>query len=425
MIKKIIIFFCLFFSCFLASHHCLAEQTILINELVIEPTQSVELFNKGDSTVDISNWYLDDSGGSSYYTIAPGAFIYPNGCLAFTANFYLNSASADSLRLFDRTAPPTSSSAVLIDSYSYNKSPGSEMAFFRLPDGGETWQVGNKNLGKYNTNNDLSCIILPTLAFSPTPIITPFPSPTLTIFPTPTVAPPSPTITSEPLSYDNIFISEIMAYPDKEENEWIELYNNNNETVYLSNWFIDDVENGGSSPKKFSLTIEAKNFQAIELSSSMFNNDGDSVRLLDFNKNLKDSLDYPKAEKGKTFVRNDYDSDNICQQEPTKNMINYPCLSLIPSSSSVNINTWQSPTTTPWPSLPISKNKKEEVKKEKIIDYFTFDTNHYLPQEGQVLGINNEKIIFLKNQSLINCLSFVSFFYALLTILSLCFKMKN
>ena len=63
----------------------------------------------------------------------------------------------------------------------------------------------------------------------------------------------------------------------------------------------------------------------------MFNNDGDSVRLLDFNKNLKDDFEYVKTEQEKTLGRTSFDSDDFCLQEPSKNSTNNPCINPTPT----------------------------------------------------------------------------------------------
>ena len=117
-----------------------------------------------------------------------------------------------------------------------------------------------------------------------TPSISPEDTPFLTFTPeTSSMETPSSTSNSQPQTYDNMYLSEVMVQPESGNNEWIEVYNANEFEVALDNWYIDDLENEGTTPKKFSLTIDSKGYRVFELSSSMFNNNGDSVRLLDFN----------------------------------------------------------------------------------------------------------------------------------------------
>src|SRR5450830_1688148 len=106
-----------------------AQSKILINEFLIDPQpQSVEIFNSGTESTDISDWIIDDSGGITFYTIPKDSIIFPNQCLVFSADFNLNKTSADTVRLIDN-------SQQLIDFFSYKSSSGSGISYFRLPDG--------------------------------------------------------------------------------------------------------------------------------------------------------------------------------------------------------------------------------------------------------------------------------------------------
>lgn len=77
-----------------------------------------------------------------------------------------------------------------------------------------------------------------------------------------------------------IYLWEYLPNP-AEGNEWVEIYNDNAESKTLSNWQIDDVQDGGSSPKSFSITLSGKGYFKFDLgTTTFFNNDGDTVRLL-------------------------------------------------------------------------------------------------------------------------------------------------
>ena len=88
---------------------------VVINEFAVQPTQTVEIFNAASVSADISHWYIDDSGGSTYYTIPANTILPPQTCAVFTGDFNLNKSSADTVRLFTAEYPPTTPSAVLID----------------------------------------------------------------------------------------------------------------------------------------------------------------------------------------------------------------------------------------------------------------------------------------------------------------------
>lgn len=291
---------------------------VVINEFSIEPEQSIELLNRSETVIDLSGWYLDDSGGSTYFSIPNSTLLYPNSCALFHGNFNLNKSSSDTIRLFDSKAPPTEINANMIDSYTYTSSPGMNNSFVRLPDGSDNWSTTSSNFGKFNESGN-SCVIIPT----ETPTLTPTPISTATQTPSPT-QPPTPTISQS--SHENIYISEVMVAPNTGENEWVELYNDNDFPVSLQDWYIDDVEDGGSSPKIFSINIPAKGYTAFTLSTSIFNNSGDDVRLLDFDGNTKDEVSYSLSEIGKSWGWQNIKNKTFCLQDPTKGSENGKCL---------------------------------------------------------------------------------------------------
>lgn len=153
-------------------------------------------------------------------------------------------------------------------------------------------------------------ITIEELLSTPTPVFTP------TYLPTPTIQ----------NSIHNIFISEAMVYPNTNDNEWVELYNNNDYPVTLIDWFIDDTAEGGASPKKITVTLLPHEYVSIDLTSSVFNNSGDDVRLLYANGEVADSFSYEDSVKDTSIGTNN--SNSFCTQKPSKNKANYSCLDL-------------------------------------------------------------------------------------------------
>jgi hypothetical protein len=228
------------------------------------------------------------------------------------------------------------------------------------------------------------------------PTTIPILTPTQTFFPTPTV-PQTPT----PISYSSIYLSEVMVNPSSGEKEWVELYNNNDFEVFLGSWYIDDIENAGATPKKFFLTMGPKNYAVIEFSSAIFNNDGDQVRLLDFNKMEKDSFEYSQSLAGKSWGRIDFNSDSWCLQEPTKNQSNGSCLTDSANDSNKGaVNLVFSPTPTKniltkTTNFIQSKTTKKMTAKKIENPVLKVDNRSLFLQKGEVLGekteMNNEK----------------------------------
>ena len=335
----------LFLILFFLSFDIYAEEplnAIRINEFAIEPEQTVELLNTSNEIIDVSGWHIDDNGGTTFVTIPPGTLMYPHTCIIIQKNFNLNKSSTDAVRLFDNTAFPTDPKTILIDLYEYNTSPGNGYSFERSPDGTDSWITNPSSLGFFNESGT-SCVTTPTQ--TPTPSLLPTNTPTITQTMT-----PSPTQMTTQQSYNNIFISEAYVSPNAGMKEWIELYNDNDFEVHLSDWYIDDAKESGSLPKQFSTTIAAKKYAVIELSSAQFNNSGDSVRLLDFEEREKDSFTYDHSEKGRSWGRSELKGDTFCLQLPSQNRKNTGC---IPEETEM-----------PFEPSNSSENKKDSIDEE-------------------------------------------------------------
>lgn len=115
-----------------------------------------------------------------------------------------------------------------------------------------------------------------------------------------------------------IFLNEVMAAPEEGDPEWIELYNQKNTAVDLYHWNLSDskgtpiglitehvfiagkgyaVISGGAlnyDVPDISPVVIVDNFPAL-------NNDGDTVKLFDFTKELVDSMVYEEVSSGYSF----------------------------------------------------------------------------------------------------------------------------
>lgn len=390
-----------------------SQSKIQINEFLIDPQpQQVEIYNNGADTVDISGWVIDDSGGATYFTIPQSSVLNPGYCLVFSGDINLNKTSADTVKLFKGDE--------IVDSFSYKSSSGSGISYYRLTDGGDTWTSGPSNLGFYNTGGGQSCLYPAA--------VTPLPEPTSTLFPsvTPTPYKPAEVFTETvaplptPISYGNIRLSEVMVYPVSGESEWLEIYNDNDFSVSLADWFIDDEENAGSSPRKISLEIPPKNYGVTVLSSSVFNNNGDSVRLLDSGKNLIDDFEYIYTLQGKTYGVSSVNSADFCLQDPSAGSINNSCLV---SSVQPVISGSPAPAISLMPNdTALPAGRYMSLNKANL--FITSRPAPVVKRTGrtstQILGVstNNNRPNFL----LIKTFCFLSLAYSLLTIVSVLVK---
>lgn len=299
-----------------------ALQSVVLNEFQTATPQTVELYNNGTESVDLSGWHIDDSGGSTFYTIDDHTTLPPGTCISFEGSFGFNTATADMVRLFTAVAQPTATNAELVDSFQYDNIADSTKNFQRIPDGSSLWSAGAPSIDRFN---------LTGAPCTPPPSPTPTPSPTRT--PTPTKTPtPQPTQTptstyTSPSTYENIYITEFLANPESDEREWVELYNGNDSSVTLENWYIDDLNDAGATPYRFSLSIAAKSYAVVDFAGAMFNNDGDSVRLLDRNEVQKDAVTYAGVDPYATINRNTLTSATVCFAEATKGAPNVSCVS--------------------------------------------------------------------------------------------------
>jgi len=132
------------------------ERTVVINEILPNPSsgpEQLELYNAGDSTVNVSGWYLKDRTGATRAKIpddvvsgnvemAPGSFLLLN----ITG---LNN-NGDDVILFD-------DSDNQIHSVTYGIAPAGK-SYACVPDGSENWDWRTSTLGTTNggTRGDLN-----------------------------------------------------------------------------------------------------------------------------------------------------------------------------------------------------------------------------------------------------------------------------
>ncbi|MBI1862756.1 lamin tail domain-containing protein [Candidatus Microgenomates bacterium] len=331
---------------FVLTRPALATSSIVINEFQTSTPQQVELYNNGTEAVDISGWFIDDNGGTTFFTVPESTILWPNTCLSFASSFGFNTASADAVRLFNATAQPTATNAQIVDSFSYDKiTDATTKNLQRIPDGSSIWVSSLPSIDHLNLNG-VPCTPPPTPTVTSTPTRTPTPSKAPT--PSPTNIPQ--TTYSSPSTYEKIAITEALPNPIAGQNEWVELYNGNDFTVSLESWYIDDVPDAGANPYKFFLTIPPHAYSAIDLPNAMFNNDGDTIRILDRNETQKDVISYQSISEAYTVNRSNTATSEVCLAPPSRGVLNNPCAPSTPvvdtASPSAALNTvpsWSTP----------------------------------------------------------------------------------
>ena len=165
---------------------------VVINEYLPAPKNTytkewAELYNAGNTTVDITGWYINDSL-SKKHTFPAGTLIGPDSHVLVEKTMGLNNGG-DEIRLFNSTG-------AMVDSHAYDDSEY-DRSWGRRPDGSVIWTV-----------------------FS---------------FPTPGGPNPGP---------PRIVINELMADPkgSDTDGEWLELLNNGSRQEDLGGWKLTDQD---------------------------------------------------------------------------------------------------------------------------------------------------------------------------------------
>ncbi|PIQ08143.1 MAG: hypothetical protein COW71_13335 [Ignavibacteriales bacterium CG18_big_fil_WC_8_21_14_2_50_31_20] len=149
---------------------------------------------------------------------------------------------------------------------------------------------------------------------------------------------------------NSVLINEFMANPNSDETEWVEIYNNTESTIDISNWYISDLY---ITPKLSQIStnplfiksndfliitndtskIFPSNIPIVESKFGTLGNIEDGIIIYDFNHNIIDSLKYDKdwqIEKGRSFER-------FSLKESAADISNWlPSLSISGSSPGLN-----------------------------------------------------------------------------------------
>ncbi|NCO12033.1 MAG: hypothetical protein COZ34_01220 [Candidatus Pacebacteria bacterium CG_4_10_14_3_um_filter_34_15] len=126
------------------------------------------------------------------------------------------------------------------------------------------------------------------------------------------------------MEYPSLKIHEIMSCPEENNQEWVKVKNPNNEAVNLDNWLLKDSANNQmllSSNKE----IPGISFITIYLKNSILNNSGDTITLLDPNKNIIDTLNFGQCSIGVPISSIDTSNEsNSSQQKITSTTQLFP-----------------------------------------------------------------------------------------------------
>lgn len=287
------IFLILLFSLFLVPKIYAIDPIVKITNFSSNSSPEwVEINNTTGDTINIENWLIKDANNISTDDLIISGCLSPFSFQTFYHDSGWLNDSSDTIYIYDSTNN-------LIDQLIYLK--------------------GQLNLNSRTTN---TCA--PSLSPSPLPTILPTSIPTLI----PTYE-PTPTIFNNPL-----ILSEIMANPDTDQNEWIEIYNPSSQVILLKDLcFYDESQHSRCISDEVS--ILPISYFSHSFSSGFLNNDGDTVTF------LNQKITYSKSAKNLTYSLQA--DQSWCFAPSSQNTLNNPCTTTDTNSSSSSENKYPLP----------------------------------------------------------------------------------
>lgn len=258
---------------------------LVINEIYPSPNSScttgdncekewIELFNPTDTAIDLGSYSIEDK--TTKKSLSGLGTLNPNGYIVIFNPPSLNN-DGDSITLSDAFQ--------VIDTVEYgNFTSHKTKSYFRYPNGIDIddeadFRIGNPTRGLENTL---------------------------------------------PVYTNSVIINETVPEPaDGSSNEFVELYNTGEDLVDLSGWQLDDID-GGSSPYSIpsGTLLGPKEYLTFynSVTKLSLNDSGDSVRLIDPNGDLKNTITYDKAIRGQSYSK--FDSGFLWTLSLTPNTTN-------------------------------------------------------------------------------------------------------
>ncbi len=308
----------------------------------------IEIKNSGTTEAVLTDWKLKDDTQTNKHqfsiTIPAGGY----GVVEIAeSNAIYNNSSKDTVKLVDQSDNN-------IDVFEYSNC---DTAWVWAKSGTEWKQTTAKTSGKANE-------ITAPPSSTPTQNTTATPTPTATA-----------TTASQP---SNISISEIYACQVDGGKEWVELYNDNNSSVTLTDWKLLDDDNNDQPIS--SLTISAKGYGVVEVSKysrGMLTNDGDVISLVDGAGKTVENKEYSSCSTTTSYAK--VSGDWKQTTSITKGSAN--AFTAVTSNSTPTAT----PTASPTPKTTASPTPTSSASPSASSSALPTST-----PEGEVLGISDE-----------------------------------
>jgi hypothetical protein len=276
---------------------------IILSEIHPSPASGqewIELYNAGLETISLAGWRFEDvlSSPSVIYTFPTPSdpnqdpVINPGQYLVIEMPSHKLNNTGDGVRLY-------TTANQLIDQMDYPSTPTGQ-SWHRhpldSPTGANPPQTGPH--GQWYRSDPTPGLgwLPPAPSPSPSPIPSPAPSPT----PSPSAS-PSPTPSSQPspspspqaspptTSYPQLRLTTLMACPNTNEPEWIELYNPLTTSYTLTNWRL---RNQNNTSRYLNGTLPPLGSGRITWGGHIMGNTGDSLQLETPDGQIIDTAEY-------------------------------------------------------------------------------------------------------------------------------------
>jgi hypothetical protein len=282
----------------------LVQAQVIINEVMADPTAAsdksewIELYNYSDQDVDLNGWSLDGKpiSATSPVMISEGGFYIVTKTIADYKAEFGNTSNLIELAISLTNSGKT---LELTDGQGYK-----DTLTYTAVSPNISWERKGSicsDLVKHPTAHSVNAL---NVAYS---------------MGCPGNEPPP---TSD---LPRVQISEVFPSPeaDKQEDEWIELYNMGDKAIDLTGWTIADKS---SSSKLDGLVISPHQYLVLSELSISLNNGGDELSLLDAEKKIVDAMTYGDVEKSfaamRVWVSDKYSNDLQVTARPTSALRN-------------------------------------------------------------------------------------------------------
>lgn len=228
----------------------------------------------------------------------------------------------------------------------------------------------------------------------------------------------------------SILINEFSASTNP---EWIELYNDGETDIDLTNYFLEDGNSSKTDDIVLSGLIAAKGFVVFEHSDGWLNNGGDTVKLYNnaSPSAIIDQYSYTNSDSTKSIARipnggeNWQQTENVTKNSSNPNPTSAPTQTPTPTITSTPTQTAQAtitPTPKPTPTKTAtakptifpSPTEEADNEKETELPFYDLTNNGQDDNSTEQNQTKNTEVMGFKTESKIPAISYIFIFFGIL-----------